>query len=210
MKRDTNAHALATYVSDMLALERHVRVPFETQSKDTDFEEYGADELVQALFSTANQHIELLEPALERLGGHPGSPVKSAVTQLEGFFAGAIDKVRKTKVSKALRDDFTALALCNAGYTALLSTANALGDNEVATLAEAMLQDYAGLIMEIGEALPAVVVAELDEATDLDVDVDSVEDSRERVTAAWRGQETDSEGVETTVGIVESTGSILR
>jgi hypothetical protein len=34
-----NDHSIATYVSDMLALERHIRIPFETQAKDGDFKE---------------------------------------------------------------------------------------------------------------------------------------------------------------------------
>lgn len=34
-----NQHSLATYVSDMLAVERHIQTPFQTQRNDGDFSE---------------------------------------------------------------------------------------------------------------------------------------------------------------------------
>jgi ferritin-like metal-binding protein YciE len=189
MQRENNVHALTTYVSDMLALERHVRVPFEAQAKDDDFGAFdGASQLVTEILRASDEHVDRLDACLARLGGHEASGVKSSVTQIAGLFAGAIDKMRKTKVSKALRDDYTALALCSAGYSALLATANGLGNPEVAGLAQRMLADYAGLVMEIGDALPSIVVKELDADTDLRVDVSTVEESRQAVTSAWRSE----------------------
>ncbi len=171
----------------MLALERHVRVPFETQAGDRDFDAFDrAGALVRELAETSNAHIDRLDRCLENLGGHEASPVKSAVAQVEGAVAGAIDKMRKTKVSKALRDDYTALALCCAGYSALLATANAFDDATVASAAEELLEDYARLVMRIGETLPAVVVEEL-RALGLRVDATSAHESRRLVSGAWRG-----------------------
>ncbi|MDP9111592.1 MAG: hypothetical protein M3M96_08170, partial [Candidatus Eremiobacteraeota bacterium] len=112
--------------------------------------------------------------------------LKSAVVEVEGMVAGAIDKMRKTKVTKALRDDYTALALCCAGYSALLTTANGLGELRVSSLAQRMLGDYSQMIMEIGEALPAVVVQEL-RATGLDIDTATAETSRSQINQAWSG-----------------------
>jgi len=203
MERQNNAHALATYVSDMLAMERHVRAPFETQAKDDDFQSFEeASELVQDLLATSNEHVDRLEECLERLGGHQASPVKSSVTQVAGLFAGAIDKLRKTKVSKALRDDYTALALCSAGYSALLATANALGSREVAVVAETMLTDYATLVMQIGDALPSVVVQELEDDDDLDVEVSTIEQSRRSVMQAWRSGAQGARGTTTQTGVI--------
>jgi len=159
-------------------------VPFDTQQKDDDFKEYeAASALVARLAAMADQHIEQLNSALEGLGGHEASPVKSAVVQFEGFFAGAIDKMRKTKVSKALRDDYTAISLCCASYSLLLATANALGESGVASLAQRFLEDYAQLVMEIGEALPGVAVQEL-RANKIDVDTSTIERSRQQIIGA--------------------------
>ncbi len=178
-------HSLATYVSDMLALERHIRIPFDTQRNDGDFKEFGdAYQLATRISALCDTHIDGLKQTLQDLGGHEASPIKSAVTEIEGAVAGAIDKVRKTKVSKALRDDYTALSLCCVSYSALLSTANAMGNAEVSELAQRFLQDYAQSVMEIGEAMPSVVVQEL-RAIDLDVDSATIESSRRQITDAW-------------------------
>lgn len=178
-------HSIATYVSDMLALERHIRIPFDTQKSDNDFNEYAdSAQLVTRLAAVSDTHIDQLKACLSDLGGHELSPIKSAVVEVEGVVAGAIDKIRKTKVSKALRDDYTALALCCAGYSALLATANGMGESRVSDLAERMLSDYSQLVMEIGETLPLVVVTEL-RAIGLDVETSTAQTSRAQIQKAW-------------------------
>lgn len=198
-----NAHSITTYLSDMLALERHVYVPFETQLKDEDVRDYAnAHALVSRIAQLSSRHADGLEELLDQLGGHEASPIKSGVSILEGFVAGAIDKMRKTKVSKALRDDYTALALCTAGYTMLTATANALGNPQVARLGQQYLHDYAQCVMEIGQALPAVVVKEL-QVTGLDVQTGTLELSEKAAREAWH-----SEGTASVPGISTSVGSI--
>ncbi|MBV9271826.1 MAG: hypothetical protein JO165_12080 [Candidatus Eremiobacteraeota bacterium] len=179
-------HSLQTYVSDMLAVERHVRIPFDMQAGDHDFSGYGnAWNLVQRLVAASQAHIGALQQCLDDLGGHAAAPVKEAVTQVEGFVAGAIDKMRKTKVSKALRDDYTALALCTAGYTMLQTTATAMKNDSVAQLAQQHLQDYAALIMDIGRSLPEVVIAELEDIG-LQVDPSMAQPAQRAAEEAWR------------------------
>jgi len=179
-------HSLQTYVSDTLALERHVRIPFDTQAGDEDFERYGnAAPLVQRMVATSRTHIDALADCLTRLGGHEASPAKDTVSQIEGFFAGAIDKMRKTKVSKALRDDYTALALCTAAYTMLQTTATAMDDLTVADLAQKHLEDYAALVMEIGTVLPEIVIDELKDIG-LSVDGTMAGAAQRAAQRAWR------------------------
>lgn len=181
-----NQHSINTYLSDMLALERHIVIPFAAQRDDEDFQTYAeAGALVARLSDLSERHVESLHALLERLGGHGASPVKSTVTAIEGFFAGAIDKMRKTKVSKALRDDYTALSLCAAGYTMLNATANAMLNPEVAELAQRHLRDYALIVMEIAEALPGIVVAELQDIG-LTVETGTIEKSVVATQSAWR------------------------
>lgn len=198
-------HSLATYVSDMLAVERHIRIPFDTQRDDKDVQEYtDASEVVNRLAALSDTHIDALKAQLDRLGGHEASPIKSAVTQVEGVVAGAIDKIRKTKVSKALRDDYTALALCTISYSELLTTANGMHDPDVAQLAERHLADYANTIMEIGECIPGVVIREL-QATGLDVDSAVIDRSRQTISQAWQrsSRPFHEGGTSTTTGTVE-------
>ena len=184
-----NQHSINTYVSDMLALERHVHIPFETQCKDDDFNDYPeAKRLVVRLNDLAKKHADDLESLLSVLGGHEASPMKSAVSQFEGIVAGAIDKIRKTKVSKALRDDYTALSLCTASYTMLHATALAMGASNVATRAEKHLGDYTRCVMDLAEALPGVVVKEL-QATGLQVETGTIAQALETTQRAWRPED---------------------
>jgi ferritin-like metal-binding protein YciE len=207
MQTDKEEHSITTYVSDMLALERHIRVPFNTQEKDDDLAKYpDARHLVTRLVALADNHIEQLDSCLDSLGGHEASGVKSAVTQFEGAVAGAIDKMRKTKISKALRDDYTALSLCAAGYTALLATANALGEQRVATLAESLLQDYTTTIIEIGSTLPGIVVLELRD-TGLNVDESTIETTREQLLNTWHTSSAQSRNTRTGTTAGTASGS---
>lgn len=183
----SDQHSLATYVSDMLAVERHIRIPFDVQRDDRDVQEYeDAAGVVNRLVALSDMHVDALKAALERLGGHEASPMKSAVTEIEGVVAGAIDKVRKTKVSKALRDDYTALALCAVSYSELLTTANAMHEPDVAQVAQRHLTDYANAIMQIGECIPSVVLRELQETPGVDIDTAVADRSRQTISQAWQ------------------------
>ncbi|MBC5810624.1 MAG: hypothetical protein GIW95_07215 [Candidatus Eremiobacteraeota bacterium] len=180
-------HSISTYVSDMLALERHIKIPFETQLADGDFAKQArAQRTVSKLVALCATHVSGLESCLQRLGGHEASPLKSAVTQFEGVVAGAIDKMRKTKVSKSIRDDYTALSLCAISYTMLHATATAMGEQDVAALALRHLEDYANCIIELSEAMPTIVLDEL-EGMGLSVDPTQARTTVEATQRAWRG-----------------------
>jgi ferritin-like metal-binding protein YciE len=151
-----------TYISDMLALEQHIATPLENQVNDSDVQAMPAAlRVVREALDVVQAHIGKLEARLEAVGGHGGSAVKNAVTSAVGVAATAIDKVRKTEVSKNLRDDYTALCLSSAGYTMLHTTALGLGDQETAALAKDHLADVATVIMKISSTLPVAVLAEL-------------------------------------------------
>ena len=180
-------HSLATYVSDMLAVEEHIRIPFNTQANDSDLEQYPlAGPLVSRLVALTDTHIEALKSCLRDLGGHEISGAKTIVTNIEGWVASAIDKVRKTKVAKMLRDDYTALGLCTVSYSMLLATAQAYGNAQVAELADRHLRDYATCIMQIGDIMPEIVVRDLRETGVPVVDGGSTTMTRERISDAWR------------------------
>ena len=181
-------HSLQTYVSDMLAVEEHVRQPFETQLKDDDFRAYqDTADVITRLSALTDQHIENLRSTLDQIGGHGLAPAKNAVTSVEGAVAGLIDKVRKTKVSKAMRDDYAALAFAVVSYSELLAASNGLGETQVSAIAARHLEDYAGMLMELGECIPGVVVRELSQ-NDIQVDTSTSELTRSQIQNAWRSR----------------------
>jgi ferritin-like metal-binding protein YciE len=182
MQDDNERHALATYVSDMLTLERHIRIPFDAQRNERAFaEDPDASQLLSRFAATSDQHIEQLKECLEDLGGREAAGMNSAF------------------VSNGLRDDYTALALCAAGYTALIAAANAMGETSVAAIAGAMLENYASLILEIEDALPAAVVREL-AASGIDIYQLTISATTQQIDRAWQ----------TPSGLQKSTASPSR
>jgi hypothetical protein len=96
-----------------------------------------------------------------------------------------VGSVRKTKVSKNLRDDYTALGLASISYTMLHATALGLGNNSVATLAQRNLAEIAPIIVRISTAISAVVLQELrDDGETVAVDAAAV--SAQITHEAWQ------------------------
>lgn len=91
----------------------------------------------------------------------------------------------------------TALALCTVSYTMLMATANAMGDSQVAGIAETHLRDYARCVMQIGDAIPDVVVQELQDIG-LQVATGTVEQSRRATKNMWRSSSEATESTGTT------------
>lgn len=179
---------LQQYVSDMLAVERHILPAFENQSKDDRLAQYPAvQRLVNRIEATIHSHINSLEQHLKDLGGDAASPVKSAVTTALGVAASVIENIRTDPVSKNLRDDYTALNLAAISYTMLHTTGRALMDDQTADMAVAFLMDYTPLIVEINEVIPEVVVRELQDETEL-LDPDAVQQATHHTQQAWNGE----------------------
>jgi ferritin-like metal-binding protein YciE len=179
-------HSLQTYVSDMLALERHIAQPLQRQLDMSDTSRYPEAHSITALTKgLTDSHITALEQCLEQIGGHEASPVKSAWSTLLGTAAAAIDSARKTKVSKNLRDDYTALNLAAISYTMLHATAVGLGAGAIADLAQRHLGDYARVIMQIVQAIPDVVLQELRDDGE-DVALSAAELVRQQTNEIWK------------------------
>jgi hypothetical protein len=158
----TSAPTINTYISDMLALEQHIATPLENQLNESDVANYSpALRVVRETYEGVQTRINALNARLDAVGGHAGSPIKHAISSVLGVAASAIDKSRKTAMSKALRDDYTALCLASAGYTMLHTTALGLRDEVTAALAQQHLADVAEQIMKISSTLPVIVLEEL-------------------------------------------------
>jgi hypothetical protein len=159
---DSERHSLGTYVSDVLALTKHIEVPIERQLRADESSNYAeAIAIIRDIKSLTAAQRSALEAQLERLGGHPESGFKSAWATLVGAGAAAIGGVRATKVSKYLRDDYTALSLASISYTMLHATALGRGDQTLAALAARHLEALATIVVRISKTMPLVVLQEL-------------------------------------------------
>jgi ferritin-like metal-binding protein YciE len=181
-------HSIQTYVSDMLALEQHIAQPLQRQLDMADTTKYPeALRVVGQIKSLTDSHATALKQLLEQLGGHEASGIKSAFSSLLGVGAAAIDSVRKTKISKALRDDYTALNLASISYEMLYATAVGLGDTLTGDLAKRHLADYARLVMDIAQIMPEVVLEELQDDGEA-VQAGSGDVIRHQINEIWKNQ----------------------
>jgi len=180
-----NTKAIQTYVSDMLAVERHILEPVEHQVNDGDVQKFAAAHAtVQRVHGVISAHVAALDAHLAALGGHPSAPLKTAVGSVLGAAASVVNAVRRTEVSKGLRDTYTALAMDSIAYTMLHTTALALRDHATAAMAEKHLEDVTPLIIELSRVIPSVVVDEL-KAEGLDVDSSVKEAATTNTQSAW-------------------------
>ena len=182
---------LTTYLSDALALERHLYEAFDRQANDSAVRACPqAKGVVDRLHTTAKMHIDALDGHLRALGGRSTSTVKEAVTTVLGMAAGMLDKVRTYPAAKMLRDDYTALSMGAISYTMLHTTALALKELPTAQLARQHLQDYTPLIVEISEAMPFIVVQELGDDA-LVVDANVATEALRNTHSAWTRESVD-------------------
>jgi ferritin-like metal-binding protein YciE len=185
---DNEKHSLQAYVSDLLALEQHIGKPLDGQLASDATKQYAqALAVVQSLKTQNEAHQAALKQCLDNLGGHPASPVKSAWSSLLGGAAAAIGAARKTKVTKWLRDDYTALNLAAMSYTLLHATAVGLGDSATAAVAKQGLADYARSVMQINQCIPDVVLGELREDGET-VQTGAAETIRRQTNEVWKSQ----------------------
>ena len=171
-----NREEIRPYVADMAAVEKHILEALERQRKDDTIKDYpNALGLIDRLAGTLKTHVENLETHLDSIpGGGVAAAVKETVTGVLGGLAGIYDKVRKDKVSRALRDDYTALSLATIGYTMLHSTALGLRQGTTAEIALRNLKELTPYIMQLAEVIPAVVLKELSlEGYDIDTSLSS-------------------------------------
>ncbi|HEX5993115.1 MAG TPA: DUF892 family protein [Thermomicrobiales bacterium] len=181
---DKHQQTIADYVSDMAALESHIEEALDRQLTEVK-DDPVALAAVRDFHDMVKEHRDTLKAMEEETGKTIGTPIKEAGAALVGKAAGIIDLVRTEGISKGLRDDYAAFSLAAISYSMLHTTATALGDGRVASLAERHLRDHADAIMRINEIMPEVVIREL-EKDGHRADNAAVEATRQAVLRSWQ------------------------
>jgi ferritin-like metal-binding protein YciE len=181
---DKHRRTIADYVGDMAALESHVEDALDRQLTEVK-DDPVALAAVRDFHDMVKRHRDTLRAMDEETGKTIGTPIKEAGAALFGKVAGIIDLLRSEGISKGLRDDYAAFSLAAISYSMLHTTATALGDSRVASLAERHLRDHADAIMRINEIMPEVVTREL-ENDGHRVDNAAVKATREAVLRSWQ------------------------
>ncbi|MBA2519138.1 MAG: DUF892 family protein [Chloroflexia bacterium] len=185
MENEANHKAIADYLGDMVALESHIE---EALDRQLEFKgkhpEAGA--AIQQFHDMVKANRDALRAHQEQVGSTIGNPIAEAGSAVLGMAAGLIDKVRSEKVSKALRDDYTAFNLATVGYTMLQTTALALGDKTTAILAAKGLRGHAKAVQKINHIMPGVVVWELEQDNLTIANPNAADEVRTSLDKAWK------------------------
>jgi ferritin-like metal-binding protein YciE len=150
--------ALNSYITDMLSLEEHIDKAIRAQVEDLkDYPDVARD--LKQILRDVEHHVSDLRGLSDRRKAQgPSDAIKRAGSALLGLGAAAIDLVRTESLAKNLRDDYTAFSLATIGYVMLHTTALALDEREVAELARQHFSDYAKVVTQLHNLIPAAVV----------------------------------------------------
>ncbi|MGI8906191.1 MAG: hypothetical protein ACR2IE_06845 [Candidatus Sumerlaeaceae bacterium] len=186
MQPQTREDLIQKYVSDMHAVAKHVLEAFERQQQDADVQKFlEASQLINKVVSTMRSQHNRLDEHSKTVGAEPHTMPKEAISAALGVAAGLYDKIRSHAVSKMLRDDYVALTMCCVSYEMLHTTGLAVSDQTTADLALSHLKDLTPLVMQIGQAIPAVVTRELMESG-MSSDSTVAETAARNNQEAWR------------------------
>lgn len=163
--KEERVEIVAQYVSDMLALEKHVLEAVEKQLPQAEAHPNIQTKL-QEYVDLTTLHTERLSRRLAELGSQDtvGDRAKEGVANLFGQAAGAIDRLRTHPLSKNLRDDYTTGTHAVIGYVMLRTTALGCGDEQTATLAQTHTRELLDMLTWVARAIPGLVIHELEEA----------------------------------------------
>ncbi len=179
--------ALASYISDMHALEEHIQKALAGQLKDPDLDASVAV-VLREIHDVCETHITgmlALHDALAAPGQGVSDIIKKATSGILGLGAAAIDLVRSEQLAKNLRDDYTALSLASAGYAMLYTSALSMKAMAVESTARQFLEDHTRSARSVFALLPFAVVSTLrDDGIESDSSV--VTDATTAVTHAMR------------------------
>ena len=183
---DNPTDTINGYLTDMNAVEEHIAEALERQMNGDAIKKYPeANRVVSQLHGVMQRHTTALRAEVEKKEGvSVTGALKEALGDALGFAAGLYDKVRDDKVSRMIRDDYTATSLAAISYHMLYTTALGLKKEAVASLALRHLKDLTPILVDLSKVVCHVVAKELadqDKTYDGTVGARAVSDTQE----AW-------------------------
>jgi len=178
------------HVSDQLALERHILDAVQRQREDDAVRNnLEANKVVIEIERVLKEHTTALESLADLYNTDGRSMLKRAITEVLGVAAGLYDRVRNYKVSRMLRDDYTALSLAAMGYTAMHAFALTIREDRLADISLRHLKDITPLLIELSRVIPLTVaeetVQEGDYPTESGAGARAVENTHNAWSTSW-------------------------
>lgn len=184
------------YLTDMAAVEKHILEAVERQVGDAATGRYPeARAVLEEVRDTLARHVSALEGFnATSEGGGLKEALKEAVTGALGVAAGIYNKIRhEDKVSRMVRDTYTALGLATVSYHMMYTTALGLKDDRLGQLALDHLKDLAAHIMDLSKTVCLVVAHELSDEDKL-MDPAVGQEAVRRTQEVWGSQSAADDG----------------
>lgn len=175
------------YAEDQLAAIKHVLGAVEEHLKIESIDRLPE---VQNAFSAVRLTLGLLREELEQYlsSSVPGYRVegtmKSALSNISGFLTGLYGQLRSETLSRAVRDDLTALNFLCTTYSMLFAAATSFEEGPLALVASRGMHRLTPLIVELSLIIPLVVVHELT-GQGYQVDPIAIEECSIQLNDAW-------------------------
>lgn len=154
---------LKQYLREQIALEEQLYKKIEDQISGIKEAEFAdAKDLLIKTNQVLEKHFTPLNKLLDLLDQNTSEAIaKAAASNGGGFKNPSRESQESIRISRILRDDYSALSLITISNTLLHATALALKSTEVAEIALKHLENLAPLMVMIGELVPGVVTREL-------------------------------------------------
>ena len=175
------------YVTDMAAVEKHIHDAVERQLRSDETKRHpDAMRVLSTLRDTLDGHVRALEAFNDRTpDGAVKEAVKETVAGALGVAAGFYDQLRATdKVSRMIRDSYTATGLAAISYHMLYTTALGLQADELAHLALRNLKELTPILVDLSQVICSVVATEL-AAEDRLIDATVADEATRATHEAW-------------------------
>jgi len=145
------------WLNDAHALELNLTQVLEHRVDDTKDHPQMQARIQQHLEQT-RRHAELVKGCIERLGGST-SAIKSGMGKIGGFFQGVSTGMAKDEIVKNALADYASEQFEIASYTSLIAAAQALGDQEMATVCQQILRDEQEMASWLQQQIPMITQA---------------------------------------------------
>ena len=151
---------LRQHIGEQIALEEHLCKIIEEQILDLEDSNFAeAKKVLRNTIDVLENNFEPLNTILTKLeNGLDSKSVNGNGTK--SHYSSDLAQ-NKRRISRMLRDDYSALNLITMSNTLLHTTALALKQDDVAELALQHLRQLAPLVVKLGEIVPSIVFAEL-------------------------------------------------
>ena len=180
-------HLLKQYLGEQIGLEEHIYSIIEQQISEIDEKDFSdAKSLLIETKQVLERHFLPLNEMLDHLERDAVTDREKVVGSNGTGFKNPGDKDQKNgRISRILRDDYSALNLITMGNTLLHTTALALDCQKVAVIALKHLQNLAPLVVKIGKLAPQMVAREL-RAESPKIDLSVAQIALKNTQLVWR------------------------